>query len=64
MIGGYSGHVEQVFFTQEPTFPGGSTVPLIGAGKVIYKIAAFFPKHVKLGPLAELGHIWVRGPFI
>ena len=59
VIGGYSGHVDRLSFTQDPTFPGGSTVPIVGAGKANYKVAAFFPKHVKLGPLSELGYLWV-----
>eukprot|EP00112_Aurelia_sp_Birch-Aquarium-sp1_P017721 Seg4137.2 transcript_id=Seg4137.2/GoldUCD/mRNA.D3Y31 product="Glutamate receptor 3.1" protein_id=Seg4137.2/GoldUCD/D3Y31 len=57
-IGGYSGHANRISFTQDPIFPGGTTVPIIGAGKVMYNVAAFFPKDPKLGPLAELGHAW------
>ncbi|XP_065068364.1 uncharacterized protein LOC135693734 [Rhopilema esculentum] len=57
-IGGYSGHIDRILFTQDPIFPGGTTVPVVGSGKHIYKIAAFFPKHAKLGPLSELGFIW------
>ena len=59
MVGGYSGKVHRISFSQDPTFPGGMGVPVVGAGKTIYKVAAFFPKHVKLGPLSELGYLWV-----
>ena len=39
-------------------FPGGTTIPLVGAGRPTYKIAAFFPLHDELGSLAELGREW------
>ena len=59
VIGGYSGHGHRISFTQDPIFPGGSVVPVVGAGKTIYKLAAFFPKHLRLGPLSELAYLWV-----
>ena len=39
-------------------FPGGTTIPVVGAGRPTYKIAGFFPKHESLGSLANLGKEW------
>ena len=50
---------ENIQFTEDPLFPGGTTIPNVSAGKVIYKIAAFFPKNRHLGALSELGEFWV-----
>ena len=58
-IGKYETEKSMVQFTKDPIFPGGSTLPSVKAGKVIYKVAAFFPKHRVLGALSDLGKIWV-----
>ena len=58
-IGKYETEKNIIQFTKDPIFPGGSTLPSGKAGKVIYKVAAFFPKHRVLGALSDLGKIWV-----
>ena len=50
---------EVLLYLKNPLFPGGHIVPVIGAGKVVYKIAAFFPKDDRLGALSDLGKYWV-----
>jgi hypothetical protein len=44
---------------KNPIFPGGQIVPVVGAEKMIYKVAAFFPKDSRLGSLSDLGKLWV-----
>jgi len=57
-IGKYRSSKQTISFFKDPIFPGGTTLPLVGAGKIIYKVAAFFPKHRLLGPLSDLGLLW------
>lgn len=40
-------------------FPGGHLKPVVGAGKIGYKIAAFIPMDDRLEDLAALGKSWV-----
>lgn len=44
---------------KNPIFPGRQIVPIVGAEKMIYKVAAFFPKDSRLGSLSDLGKLWV-----
>ena len=55
---------EVLRYLKNPLFPGGHIVPVIGAGKVVYKIAAFFPKDSRLGALSDLGKYWVCGLYL
>ncbi len=58
-IGEYSGRTDQLSFTRDVIFPGRTTAPKVGSGKIIYTVAAFFPKDQRLGALSELGMKWV-----
>ncbi|KAK3701047.1 hypothetical protein QZH41_008152 [Actinostola sp. cb2023] len=57
-VGQYNPKTKDVSISRDPVFPGGTTIPLVGAGRPTYKIAAFFPLHDELGSLAELGREW------
>lgn len=57
-IGKFTDDNKYIQFITDPIFPGGTTIPVVGAGKVRYQVAAFLPKNKKLGSLAELGQLW------
>ena len=57
-VGQYDSTKGDITLRKDPVFPGGTTIPDVGADRTTYKIAAFFPKHESLGPLASLGAEW------